>query len=173
MPARGASHGLLPLAVAQLVAAGASPIEALVSATSRAADAIGVGGRTGRLRSGMRADLLVVAGDPTQDIEALGSPLAVVAGGYVLQRMQEGLFIGLFRIEIHIWRRFDSLFRLVTTRRNPNLIMLTLGVLAGRPDLGMLAVAAWTVASIAVHGVRIVQALWSARRAALTSWMAA
>jgi phosphatidylglycerophosphate synthase len=98
--------------------------------------------------------------------------LAVVVGGYVLQRMQEGLFLGLFRIEIHTWRRFDSLFRLVTTRRNPNLIMLTLGVAAGRPDLGMAAVAAWTAASVAVHGVRILQALWSARRAPPTSWMA-
>ena len=98
--------------------------------------------------------------------------LAVVVGGYILQRMQEGLFIGRFKIEIHIWRRFDSLFRLVTTRRNPNLIMLTLACLAGRPDLGMLAVAAWTVASIAVHGVRIAQAFWVARRVPLTSWMA-
>jgi phosphatidylglycerophosphate synthase len=101
-----------------------------------------------------------------------GLIIAVVVGGYVLQRMQEGLFIGLFKIEIHIWRRFDSLFRLVTTRRNPNLIMLTLGLLAGRPDLGMLAVAAWTLASIAVHGVRIVQAFLAARRGALGSWMA-
>ena len=99
--------------------------------------------------------------------------LAIVAGGYVLQRMQEGLFIGLFRIEIHIWRRFDSLFRLITTRRNPNLIMLTISLLAGRPDLGMLAVAAWTIASVAVHGLRIVQALWTVRRGPLTSWMAA
>jgi phosphatidylglycerophosphate synthase len=102
-----------------------------------------------------------------------GLIIAIVAGGYVLQRMQEGLFIGLFKLEIHIWRRFDSFFRLITTRRNPNLIMLTAAALAGRPDLGMLAVAAWTVASIAVHGVRIAQAFWAARRAPLTSWMAA
>ena len=109
---------------------------------------------------------------PTQ-LDQPGLIIAIVAGGYVLQRMQEGLFIGLFKLEIHIWRRFDSFFRLITTRRNPNLIMLTVAALVGRPDLGMLAVAAWTVASIAVHGVRIVQAFWAARRGPLTSWMAA
>jgi phosphatidylglycerophosphate synthase len=98
--------------------------------------------------------------------------LAIVVGGYILQRMQEGLFLALFRIEIHIWRPFDSRFRLITTRRNPNLIMLTVAALAGRPDLGMLAVAAWTLASVAVHGIRIVQALWTTRQGSITSWMA-
>ncbi len=98
--------------------------------------------------------------------------LAVVTGGYVLQRVQEGLFIALFKLEIHIWRPFDSWFRLITARRNPNLILLTLGALAGRPDLGMLAVAVWTVASLLVHAVQIVQALAARRSGPLTSWLA-
>ncbi|HYG88937.1 MAG TPA: CDP-alcohol phosphatidyltransferase family protein [Azospirillum sp.] len=98
--------------------------------------------------------------------------LAVVIGGYILQRVQEGLFIALFKLEIHIWRRFDSRFRLITARRNPNLILLTLGALAGRPDVGMLAVAVWTVASLAVHTVQIVQALAARRRGPLVSWLA-
>lgn len=98
--------------------------------------------------------------------------LAVVTGGYVLQRVQEGLFIALFKLEIHIWRPFDSWFRLITARRNPNLILLTLGALAGRPDLGMLAVAAWTVASLLVHTVQIVQAVAARRAGPLVSWLA-
>jgi phosphatidylglycerophosphate synthase len=98
--------------------------------------------------------------------------LILIVGGYVLQRLQEGLFIGLFKIEIHIWRRFDSAFRLITTRRNPNLILLTAGWAAGRPDLGLLAVAAWTLVSVAVHGVRILQALVVSRGKPLASWMA-
>jgi phosphatidylglycerophosphate synthase len=101
-----------------------------------------------------------------------GLVLAVLFGGYIVQRLQEGLFIALFKLEIHIWRRFDSWFRLITTRRNPNLLMLTAGALAGRPDLGLLAVAAWTAASIGVHAVRIVQALWATRKGPLGSWMA-
>jgi phosphatidylglycerophosphate synthase len=106
-------------------------------------------------------------------LEAPNLILAIVVGGYILQRLQEGLFIALFKIEIHIWKPFDSFFRLITTRRNPNLIMLTLALVAGRPDLGMLAVAAWTVASVVVHGVRILQAFPASRGRPLTSWMAA
>jgi hypothetical protein len=44
--------------------------------------------------------------------------------------------------EIHTWQPVDSWFRLVTARRNPNLVLLTAGTAAGRPDLGMAAVAA-------------------------------
>ncbi|MGQ9367809.1 CDP-alcohol phosphatidyltransferase family protein [Azospirillum sp. A39] len=98
--------------------------------------------------------------------------LVVVTGGYVLQRLQEGLFLALFKMQIHIWRPFDSWFRLITARRNPNLILLTVGALAGRPDLGMVAVAVWTVASLLVHTVQIVQALAARRSGPLESWMA-
>lgn len=97
--------------------------------------------------------------------------IAVVVGGYVLQRIQEGVFIACFRIEMHIWRPFDSWFRLITARRNPNLILLTVATLFGRPDLGLLAVAAWTVISLAVHTVRIGQAFAARRRQALLSWL--
>ncbi|MBP2301129.1 CDP-alcohol phosphatidyltransferase family protein [Azospirillum picis] len=98
--------------------------------------------------------------------------LAIVVAGYVLQRLQEGLFIALFGLEIHIWRRFDSWFRLITARRNPNLLLLTAGALAGRPDLGMLAVAVWTIASLLVHTVQILQALPARRSGPLVSWLA-
>jgi phosphatidylglycerophosphate synthase len=111
---------------------------------------------------------LANTGYPTEGADLT---LLIAAGGYVLLRAQEGVFIGLFGMEMHIWRRFDSRFRLVTSRRNPNLVLLTLGVLAGRPDLGMAAVAVWTVISLAVHTVRILQALFAARP--LSSWMQA
>ncbi|MBI5877260.1 MAG: amidohydrolase family protein [Chloroflexi bacterium] len=60
-----------------MVAAGMSAPEALVSATSLAADALGWGDRIGRLEPGKSADLLVVAGDPTQNIRALKDVRAV------------------------------------------------------------------------------------------------
>jgi phosphatidylglycerophosphate synthase len=111
-------------------------------------------------------------------LQAVGMPLAepvtmgvIVFGGYVLQRLQEGLFLTLFGMEIHVWRRFDSLFRLVIARRNPNLVLLTLGTLIGRPDLGMLAVAAWTVFGCIEQVVVTVQAGLAQRRAPLRSWL--
>lgn len=107
-----------------------------------------------------------------QALDSAGLILAVVIGGYVLQRLQEGLFIGAFGIEMHVWRRFDSRFRLITARRNPNLLLLTAGALIGRPDLGLLWVAAWTAACFLVHTVQIAQAAVARRRGPLASWLA-
>ena len=77
-----------------------------------------------------------------------GLVLTVIVAGYVLQRIEEGVFIACFGIEMHIWQRFDSRFRLITARRNPNLLLLTASVLVGRPDLGIVAVAVWTAVSL-------------------------
>ncbi len=99
--------------------------------------------------------------------------LAAIVGGYVLQRVEEGVFIACFRMDMHTWKRFDSRFRLVTARRNPNLVLLSASALAGRPDLGILAVAAWTVISLLVHAVRLAQAALQRRHGPLRSWLAA
>ncbi|MCK9540628.1 MAG: CDP-alcohol phosphatidyltransferase family protein [Novosphingobium sp.] len=97
-----------------------------------------------------------------------------IQGGYVVQRLIEGGFMRLYGgIHIHVWQRFDSLFRLVTARRNPNMVILFVSMLFARPDLGLIAVAWWTVISCAIHAVRLVQAMIAARRgAAIRSWLA-
>lgn len=74
-------HGLLPTSLADLVQAGASPAQALAAATSAAAGAIGLGARTGRLRPGLDADLVLVDGNPLQDIGALHAVRTVVSRG--------------------------------------------------------------------------------------------
>jgi phosphatidylglycerophosphate synthase len=84
--------------------------------------------------------------------------LWVVIVGYVAGRLQEGGFIWRFGIEIHTWRPVDSWFRLITARRNPNLLILTAAALLQAPDTGLVAVALWTIASFVFHTVRIVQA---------------
>ncbi|MDH3212665.1 MAG: CDP-alcohol phosphatidyltransferase family protein [Myxococcales bacterium] len=89
---------------------------------------------------------------------------AVVVGGYFVGRLLEGIFLYIFAIEIHCWRPIDSQFRTITARRNPNLILLSAGTLGGRPDLGLVMVALWTVASIGFHVVRLIQALVLRRR---------
>jgi phosphatidylglycerophosphate synthase len=98
--------------------------------------------------------------------------MAAVVAGYVLQRVIEGLFIKDFGMDIHVWERFDSQFRLITARRNPNMVILFAGLLIGRPDLGLIALAWWIVISLAVHAIRLAQAY--ARRkggGTITSWM--
>jgi len=82
----------------------------------------------------------------------------VVVVGYVAGRLLEGLFLLAFKMESHCWRPVDSLFRTITARRNPNLIFLSVGAIAGRPDLGLVMVALWTLVSFAFHSVRLLQA---------------
>lgn len=60
-----------------------SCVEALRSATSEAATALGIADETGALQPGLSADLLVVDGDPTTDLSALQRPRLVVARGRV------------------------------------------------------------------------------------------
>lgn len=106
------------------------------------------------------------------DFDPQGLILGVIVGGYVLQRIEEGIFIKAFQIEIHIWQRFDSLFRLITARRNPNLLILTGAVIVGEPAYGILAVALWTALCLVVHSLRLLQAAVAARRGPLVSWLA-
>ena len=80
----GKPHGLLPISVAELVACGAPVGAALASATSVAAQGCGLADRTGRLRPGLAADLLIVDGDLTADLTALRRPKTVVSRGRVI-----------------------------------------------------------------------------------------
>ncbi|HEX9449202.1 MAG TPA: CDP-alcohol phosphatidyltransferase family protein, partial [Dongiaceae bacterium] len=98
--------------------------------------------------------------------------LWIILAGYVLGRAQEGLFIWLYRIEIHTWRPIDSWFRLITARRNPNLFILSVAALLGQPMNGFLAVAGWTIISFLFHCWRIGQAAgWKLAGKPLRSWL--
>ena len=88
----------------------------------------------------------------------------VVIAGYLLGRGLEGGFILAFGIETHCWRPIDSLFRTITARRNPNLLLLSVGALGGRPDLGLVMVAIWTVICMGFHIERILQAFFEQSR---------
>jgi len=77
----GKPHGTLPEAVIELPACGVPTDVALASTTSLAAKACGIADRTGRLRAGMDADLLIVDGDPLREITALRGVRTVVSRG--------------------------------------------------------------------------------------------
>lgn len=65
------------------VHAGQKPMDAIVSATSLAASALGLGGRLGALTAGLDADIIAVSGDPTKQIETLRNVTFVMRGGVV------------------------------------------------------------------------------------------
>ncbi|HEY1991307.1 MAG TPA: CIA30 family protein [Gammaproteobacteria bacterium] len=74
-------HGELAL----LVAAGLTPAEALASATSLPAKYFHLDDR-GRIAPGLRADLVLVDGDPTQDISATRRIVGIFKNGYAVDR---------------------------------------------------------------------------------------
>ena len=63
---------------------GMSAGEALRSATSRAADLLGLAGRIGTVEKGAAADLVVLSGDPLLDIEAVTRPVLVMKDGKIV-----------------------------------------------------------------------------------------
>ena len=100
--------------------------------------------------------------------------LWIIIGGYVAQRIIEGIFIKRLKLEIHVWRPIDSHFRLITARRNPNMVILVGALLFRRPDVGLELVAWWTLASLIFHAVRLAQASeLGARGERITSWLEA
>jgi len=67
------------------VEAGQSTKDAIVSATSRAAEALQIPD-VGDLAAGKYADVIAVLGDPLQDINALRSTVFVMKGGEIYRR---------------------------------------------------------------------------------------
>ncbi|MET3927142.1 amidohydrolase family protein [Devosia sp. 2618] len=64
-----------------MVEAGMTPHAVIVSATRTAAEICGIGEQVGTLEAGKTADLILVKGDPTQDIGKLGAVQAVFRDG--------------------------------------------------------------------------------------------
>jgi phosphatidylglycerophosphate synthase len=107
------------------------------------------------------------------DNETFWKVMLVIVGGYGVQRLIEGIFMRMFKMHIHVWRRFDSRFRLITARRNPNMVILFVSLILGRPDIGLIAIAGWTLVSLAVHAVQLMQALRvRSRGGTIRSWLA-
>ena len=74
-------HGSLLPELALMVKYGMTPLEAIRSATVTAADCLGLGEVTGRVAPGYAADLIAVAGDPAERIEALADLKLVLVNG--------------------------------------------------------------------------------------------
>jgi imidazolonepropionase-like amidohydrolase len=64
---------------------GMTPLEAIRSATSVAADALGLAGQAGVLAKGARADVVAIPGDPLQDVGVLEKVDFVMKGGEVIR----------------------------------------------------------------------------------------
>jgi imidazolonepropionase-like amidohydrolase len=84
MPARRSNpHGDLATELALMVEYGSGPMAAIVDATSSAARNLDLDHDTGRLIPGHRADVIIVDGDPSEEIAALTRVRFVMSKGVV------------------------------------------------------------------------------------------
>jgi imidazolonepropionase-like amidohydrolase len=83
----GIVHGQNLIELTHLVNAGLSPMDAIVAGTATAADVCGLGDQVGTLEPGKRADLIVAAGDPLDDIKLLAD------AGNITLVMQDGRIV--------------------------------------------------------------------------------
>lgn len=78
-------HGQNAKEFALMVKAGMAPIDAIIAATSNAADLLGASADVGSIRPGRYADIIAVSGDPLTDVGALETVTFVMKGGSVVK----------------------------------------------------------------------------------------
>jgi imidazolonepropionase-like amidohydrolase len=81
----GPYHGEETVEFATMVEYGMTPLQAIRSATSVAAENIGWGDRVGSIEKGKYADLIAVAGNPASDVTELERVKFVMKGGQVFR----------------------------------------------------------------------------------------
>ncbi len=82
----------IPLEIMYFHQLGMTPMDAIRSATAVAATCLGIAQRTGTLRAGMEADLVVVERNPLDDLRVLQDAVIVITDGRVaLKRVPFGL----------------------------------------------------------------------------------
>jgi imidazolonepropionase-like amidohydrolase len=82
------AHGRNVEELVTRVQQGQSAMDAIVSATSRAADAMELQQKIGSVAPGLEADLIAVDGDPSEDITALRRVVFVMKGGKVYKNVR-------------------------------------------------------------------------------------
>jgi imidazolonepropionase-like amidohydrolase len=77
-------HGTNAKQFAVMVRYGASPLQAIQTATLNAAEALGQPGDVGQVAKGLYGDMVGVKGDPLSDVTVLEKPVFVMKGGEVV-----------------------------------------------------------------------------------------
>ena len=74
-------HGQNAKQLSRMTRFGMTPLQALQSATTVAAEVMGLGYEVGKIEAGYAADFVAVKGNPIEQIELLEAPSAVIKGG--------------------------------------------------------------------------------------------
>jgi imidazolonepropionase-like amidohydrolase len=73
-------------AIVRVKDGGQKPMDAIISATSLAAESMNLGDQIGTLKAGYEADIVAVAGDPVKDITKLRDVTFVMKGGRLFKK---------------------------------------------------------------------------------------
>jgi phosphatidylglycerophosphate synthase len=95
----------------------------------------------------------------------------IILGTYLIGRSLERGFKKQYGINPFMWRQFDSRFRMIVSRRNIILLIMTVGLVARMPAEAFALCAAWSILSIVVQAVRYAQASAYARREPIRAWL--
>ncbi|WP_310467264.1 CDP-alcohol phosphatidyltransferase family protein [Sphingomonas sp.] len=96
---------------------------------------------------------------------------AVILATYAIGRATEAWFKQVVGYNAYLWQRFDSRFRLIVSRRNIILLIMTVGVALGAAWQAFAVAAGWSVVSAIIQLVRLAQARAVARRGEVRSWL--
>lgn len=90
---------------------------------------------------------------------------------YLVGRILERGFKKQFGINPFMWRRFDSRFRTIVSRRNIILLIMSVGLLAGAPGQAFAICAGWSVISVLIQAGRYLQAISHSRLEPIRAWL--
>ena len=117
------------------------------------------------------ASALAARADAAGPSALIWNACVLILIGYFVGRFVERSFKKRFGYNPFLWRPFDSAFRTVVSRRNIILLIMTAGILIGRPIEAFVAAAAWTIVSVMIQVGRFAQALVASRGGPLPSWL--
>ncbi len=113
---------------------------------------------------------LGIGADPATQSEIILS-CALILLTYVVGRAVETAFKVMIGYNAYLWQRFDTHFRLVVSRRNIILLIMTVGVALGAPVEAFAVSAGWSVVSALIQTVRFTQAMRASRSGEVRSWL--
>ena len=96
----------------------------------------------------------------------------VIVTAYVGIRIIEGVFRRDYGFALHLWRPFDSRFHAIAAQRNINILLLAASLVVMHPEWGIQWVAAWSLVTLTVLGVRLAAAQGGTLRGDIpASWL--
>ncbi|MGF7158509.1 phosphatidylglycerophosphate synthase [Rhodoligotrophos appendicifer] len=98
--------------------------------------------------------------------------LVAVVFGHIAGKLVEKTFISSFGLKIHVWRELDSNFRLITARRNPNVVILTVVTLLANPSTAYMTMMVWIYFCLFFHLYRLGYAYYlRSQGISIQSWL--